>query len=235
MDCMLYLLKHFKYLMPLIFIFGTLSSQVVVKEWKADSSCSHMLADTNFPNMDLNNSYKKQILLALINYQKLRQTRIVFKVSKHASPLSARPTFLSIFRRPDKRSFIVFISNKTVERLEPILLQNLGFNAQIGVLSHELAHILEFRDKKFRYFVALALKHLSKRAMDEFEFNTDKSSIEHGYGYQLLSWSIEVRKKLNLSVWGGVNNEKPKRERYMNPLTIQGYISNLSIYKTNVK
>ena len=45
--------------------------------------------------------------------------------------------------------------------------------------------------------------------------------LEHGLGYQLLSWSKEVRLKLNLVQWKGIKQlNNTGRERYMNPESI---------------
>ena len=66
--------------------------------------------------------------------------------------------------------------------------------------------------------------------MDAFEYNTDKRSIQHGLGYQLLSWSEEVRSKLNLNQWGGANKPERKRERYMNPETIKKSMQAITEY-----
>ena len=49
-------------------------------------------------------------------------------------------------------------------------------------------------------------------------------------GYQLLSWSKEVRQKLDLKQWGGSNQPNGTRERYMNPETIKNHMKLLPIY-----
>ena len=78
--------------------------------------------------------------------------------------------------------------------------------------------------------MALIFKHLSKKKMDTFEFNTDKRCIDHGLGFQLLSWSKEVREKLKLTRWGGAKNPEGKNERYMNPETIINVMKTLEQY-----
>ncbi len=220
-------------LVMLLLICKSAFTQTIRRSYFPDSSYITLVNPSLLTNKTMDLGYEKQIALALLNYPELKNTTIIFKVQKHKSPLSARPTFASVFKKPNKRKYIVYISNQTVKKLEPILLKNLSFNAQIGVLSHELAHICEFKNKNTWYFINLALKHLSKSAIDTFEFNTDKRSIEHGYGYQLLSWSKEVREKLNIAVWGGAGNTHKIHERYMHPSTILNHINNLPIYSNN--
>lgn len=229
---MWYLPKHFRYLSLLLLIgarFG--HAQTIKPSWNKDS-CSAYL-DGNLKNKKvIPVVFDTQICLALLNYPELANEEIEFRVVSKHSPLSARPTFASVFKKRSKRKYLVFISNKTSNFLNPILLNNLSFNSQVGVLSHELSHVLEYKNKGFLFFVRLAFKNLFRpKAMDNFEFNTDGRSIEHGYGYQLLSWSREVRQKLLIKGWGGADNKKPKRERYMNPETILNYMNTLKIYK----
>jgi hypothetical protein len=75
----------------------------------------------------------------------------------------------------------------------------------------------------------------SKKAVDKFEFNTDLNSINHGLGYQLLDWSINVRENLKRVNWLGAVNLKvdEKSERYMNPSTITAILSKHPLYQEN--
>jgi hypothetical protein len=63
---------------------------------------------------------------------------------------------------------------------------------------------------------------LELKAVDELEFSTDLSSINHGLGYQLLEWSTNVRVNLKRINWlRAVNlSEDEKNERYINPSAI---------------
>ena len=65
-------------------------------------------------------------------------------------------------------------------------------------MGHELGHLYHYNFKRGVYFIELVLKHLNKKTMDKFEYNTDMICIKHGLGFQLLSWSKEVREKLDL-------------------------------------
>ena len=114
----------------------------------------------------------------------------------------------------------------------PILLKNLSFNSQIGVIGHELSHISDYNNRYGLYFIKLVFMHLSKKAMDKFENKTDRRCVEYGLGYQLLSWSKEVRLKLKVAKWKGINDLKDNnRERYMDPENIINLINQLKIYQ----
>ena len=77
------------------------------------------------------------------------------------------------------------------------------------------------------------LGHLSSKYVDRFEFNTDKMCIDHGLGYQLLSWSNNVRENLKTSSWRGADDLTPnnEKERYMNPSTIINIIAVHPLYQ----
>ncbi len=169
---------------------------------------------TVLENKKIPPEFKTQINGAMLYFPELKRVNIKFIVKKTKSPLAARPTFWSIFKKAENRTYLITISEETSERFSPILLKNLSFNAQIGVLGHELSHIAFYNQQKGIYFIGLIFKHLSVKAMDTFENDTDKSCIDHKLGYQLLAWSTEVRAKLNIRKWRGVDNHSTvKRER----------------------
>jgi hypothetical protein len=195
-----------------------------VKEFKPDFIDIY-IKDSVF-NKTIPPQFEQQIRVALAYYPTLKRTKIIFKVKKTRTPLAATPTFWSAFRKPSKRTYIITISSESNSFLNKIILDSLGFNAQIGVLGHEISHILEFNSKKGIFFVGLVLRNLSKKAIDTFENNTDRRCIEQGLGYQLLAWSTEVRRNLNIKEWRGADNlGDQKRERYMSPPTILGLIN----------
>ena len=183
-------------------------------------------SDSSFENKKIDTTFSTQIKTALLFYPELRASKITFKVTATRSPLAARPSIWAVFQRPKNRRYIVTISKKTLPFLEPILLKNLSFNAQVGVLGHEISHIADFNQRKGLYFVKLLFMQFSKKAMDIFENNTDRRTIEHGLGYQLLAWSTEVRENLKIKQWNGANTEGvQKSERYMSPQTIMGLMN----------
>jgi hypothetical protein len=226
---MWYLPKPFSFLFIALYFQGL--SQSVVTTFYADSANRYLHSTINFKNKTIPVEYGNAINIALSYYPELADVKIRIKVKRKLAPLAARPSILSTFLRAKKRNYVVTISNHTINKLNPILLKNLSFNAQIGVIGHELSHIAEYNSKNGFFFIALALKHVSKKSMDKFEYNTDRRCIEHYLGFQLLSWSKEVREKLDLSMWGGANKPNGKRERYMNPETILQTMTSLSIYK----
>lgn len=171
--------------------------------------------------------FENQTLIALSYFPELKDAKIKFRIKNKTTPLATRPSFTGMFRSAKKRTYIITISKKNISYLDTILLQNLNYNAQIGVLGHELCHVSDFINKGFGSMCQVAIGHFSKKHVDRFEFNTDRSCIYHGLGYQLLAWSINVRENLKSSSWLGAATLPPDstRERYMNPTTIERIIT----------
>lgn len=204
-----------------LFFFNTISAQITPqKVINADFINAHF-NDSLMDNKSMDSVFMRQIKGALMFYPELKNATIKFRIKKTQSPLAARPTFWAIFQKPKNRTYLITISHKTSDRFSPILLENLSFDAQVGVLGHELSHIAFYNQKKGAYFIRLVFMQLNTKAMDKFENETDKRCIEHGLGYQLLSWSTEVREKLGIKTWRGVDdNAVTEKERYMSPASI---------------
>jgi hypothetical protein len=208
----------------IVFIFllsNSLNAQITPQKIINAEFISAHFNDSLMVNKSMDSLFMPQIKGALLFYPELKNKKIKFRIKNVKSPLAARPTFWAIFQKPENRTYLITISKKTSERFSPILLKNLSFNAQVGVLGHELSHIAFYNKQKGGYFIRLVFMQLNTRAMDNFENDTDKRCIEHGLGYQLLAWSTEVREKLNIENWKGVDDKGVlERERYMSPNSI---------------
>jgi len=178
--------------------------------------------------------FRQQILIALSYFPELKNISIEFRIKHTRTPLQTIPNTISIFKKSHARKYIITISDSTMGMLTPILLKNLNFNAQVGVLGHELSHVSDFNNKHTLGLLTTGIKHISSKWIDRFEYRTDSICIAHGLGYQLLEWSMAVRKAMNSPDYDGADNvEKPMlRERYMNPSTIIKRIELNPIYKT---
>jgi len=180
--------------------------------------------------------FRRQILIALSYYPGLKNISVDFRTRHARTPLKTVPAVVSIFKKSQARKYIITISDSTMGMLTPILLKNLNFNAQVGVLGHELSHVADFDNKNTLGLLATGIKHLSSKWIDRFEYRTDSICIAHGLGYQLLDWSMSVRRAMKSANYDGADNvEKPMmRERYMNPATIMKKIALNPLYKQRV-
>ncbi len=215
-------MKNIKIIGLLVCLFSTkMTAQILAQKVITPTFIDIHANDSLFVNKKMDNTFIKQIQGALLFFPELKNTHITFRGKKTLVPLAARPRIWAVFQKPKNRKYLITISSKTIGQLEAILLKNLSFNAQIGVLGHEISHIADFNSRKGGYFIKLLFMQLSKKAMDIFENDTDKRTIKQGLGYQLLSWSTEVRQNLKIKDWGGAEkNGIQERERYMSPNAI---------------
>lgn len=178
-------------------------------------------------------NFALQALVALSYFPELKNVRIKFVVKPAYSLLQTRPDGRGIFNRKT-RQFTVIISDSTYWKLQAIRLgAAMNFNAQVGVLGHELSHVSDFIKRSFIDLAMSGVKHISSRYIDLFEYRTDSICIAHGLGYQLLAWSQFVRQTLHTNNYDGADNiNKPMmHERYMNPTTITTLMQNMKMYK----
>jgi len=176
--------------------------------------------------------FEKQILIALSFYPELKNTPIQFRTKHRHSTALTRSTWAGLFESRTRRHFVVTISDSTEAALTPVMFKNLPFNAQVGVIGHELAHAVDFSSMTTTEILWHGIRNVSRSYLDKFEYNTDAICIAHGLGFQLLEWSSFVRKTMNVVNWGGPDNvhRKNNRERYMNPSTIVARIKTDSLY-----
>jgi hypothetical protein len=177
--------------------------------------------------------FEKQILTALSFYPELKDHRIDFQLRKGYAPLSSRPTYGGLFRSAKKRKYKVFISTGSGKMWDSIILKYAPFDASVGVLGHELSHVLNFSHMSGLSLTWLGVSHVSKNYMNRFEYLTDSLCIEQGMGEYLLAMSIHARTTFGapdpeeLHVVGEKGNYK---ERYMSPSTIRLYMDDSKKY-----
>jgi hypothetical protein len=151
-----------------------------------------------------------QALKALSAYPDLAEASITFKFRKQKTAHSARPTLFSVFRKPNHRKYIVFVSTKVPDFFLPGQHFNLPYTAQVGVLGHELGHIQQYHRGKGLSLVGMGLKYaFSKKFVIEVEHKTDSTAIAQGLGCELWAWS-KIARPLLVQAGRGQNYLKPE-------------------------
>ncbi len=192
-----------------------------------------------YPLVKFPAGYGQQAKIALSYYPELKGLKIRFKTKKGGAPFVSRPTVgSSFFKKPKNRTYLIIIRTGEDKRFGPILMKNMPLNAQIGVLGHELAHTADFAQRGFWKMMRVIWGNLSKKYMDQFEYNTDRSAIEHGLGFQILAWSRHATKTLRFNEPENPEVNKKiagifQRERYMLPPTIIKTMRELPLYKSH--
>ncbi len=148
-------------------------------------------------------------------YPELIAVPIDVSFGKGASPFTTRPLFGT------ENHFRIVVSRTVKSEFVEIQFDRLSKSAQIGVLCHELAHVVQFL--KFNRFdwSRYIIQQLLPRKIDLQENTIDRIAISHGAGGFLYQWSKEVRFKLGYQHWNGTRlKNSAKHERYLDPLSI---------------
>jgi hypothetical protein len=168
--------------------------------------------------------FELPILLALSHFPELKDMHIKFRVKHAYTPLTTRPDMASMFLPRGLRTYVITISDRTIDTLSHLLYAHLDLEEQIGIMGHELSHVTDFSSKTFLESVLSLAGHLSAANVDKMEYHTDMICIQHGLGKYLEAYSMHVRKVMHVHNWRGVDyvlNNDQLHERYMNPGTIE--------------
>ena len=170
-------------------------------------------------------SIELQALRALAHYPELLKVNIEFVFTDMKIAHQSRPVPLSLTWIVHERKYRVYISTQLKKELAPTLFTNLNYNAQIGVLCHELAHTSEYIRTSLWSFMWMGLKYVLptfESYKHRFENLTDMRAIQHGAGYQLLEWSKAVH---------DVHVKDGRGDNYLSPSMIRKILSEHLLYR----
>jgi hypothetical protein len=178
-------------LFSLLFSAFALNAQTPKKEFHLiKDDCLGMydnLKSSYGENLNCPEDYELSALIALSAYPELWDKNIEFVYSKGAYTMAARPAPLSLFKSRKNRVYRVFIN--TESRNKGLLLHQVPFNAQVGIIVHELAHILYYTKRSSLGIIWDGISYSSKKFREKFEKDTDKEAIQRGYGWQVHNFS----------------------------------------------
>ncbi|MDR1717009.1 MAG: hypothetical protein LBS20_14330 [Prevotella sp.] len=129
--------------------------------------------------------FRLQSLIALSFYPELKDVEIHFKYSNEATTMACRPNFSSLL--VGKRVYTIFINNN--HNFDGILLADVPFNAQIGVIGHEIAHIIDYEERNTLGIIQIGLNYLNNEDKRDYESSVDRITIQRGLGWQLYDWA----------------------------------------------
>lgn len=137
-------------------------------------------------------AYELATLVALSHYPELKNARIRFREKKAKLPYASRPTLGSLLWPFGPKRYRVTISTRSTPLREPTLMRHLGFNAQIGALGHELAHIAHYEGTGRWGILGEGVRYHNLRFRERYEKQTDRIAIAHCLGLPLYEWNAFV-------------------------------------------
>lgn len=139
-------------------------------------------------NKNIPQKYKLAILIALSYYPELIETPIDFKECAIKTTLNARPTMSSLcLKNKSKRSYVVRINNSQKEGM--ITIDEVPFNASIGIFAHEFSHFIDYQNRTFRGVLQRLWSYTSKKKKAIYEKEIDSMTVARGLKWQMYDWS----------------------------------------------
>ena len=196
-----------------------------VKVFVRDSLDLRLLESFERNGQELINSYRIQTLVALSYYPELSDVTIHFRQKNLRTTMASIPRWTFIFRKKKNRTYHIYIDTM-VKGEKGLLLKDVPFNAQIGVIGHELAHVADYEDRTTVGLVLLGMGYLFPPFHKKLERKVDQIAIAHGLGYQVRDFSDFVFHQAQISG----KYQKFKYKYYFDPEQLKELMSGYSIY-----
>jgi len=202
--------------------------RVAVSEF-SDSARRVMLV-----GIDSNDILRKQFEYILKFYPTLRVKKIYVYYNTSEKIVKTKPKFSSVFKAPIEQEYKVYFSKKTNSTLDSVILQNLSFNAQLGLIANQISQIEDLTTGGFFDFVAWNFRKLYRKGRNKTYLINEEKTLEVGLGYQLLSLNRELEENLKIERWLNTNGythyAKQMRNQAMKPEMIMNFINDLPVY-----
>lgn len=180
---------------------------------------------------------KQQIAYTLSFFPELncKAVQVDYQFSKFT--VKCKPFAGAIFRMPSARRYKLTFSKSTFSIMDSVLLQNLSFDSQIGLLATQLSMIEDLSTGGLFNLIGFYFKSLSPNGRNRLYRDAEIRCLEAGLGYQLLSYNTEFADKLKIENWQSVigydNYIRYYRNRSMKPELVRTFLNDLPVYIQN--
>ncbi len=134
--------------------------------------------------------------IAYSAYPELRDVKIDMILTEKGAPMESNFNLWTMFL-PGKgnRMYEIFLNNAENTYFDPILLRALPFDAQVGILAHELGHVVYYHRLNLLQIGKWGLKYIQDREFRAIhERTTDMMPVYHGLGSQIYQYAYFVRR-----------------------------------------
>jgi len=145
-------------------------------------------------NKGLPRGFETAAAIAYSAFPELKETSIDMILTKDGAPMESTPSIWSLFGPGRGRKYQVLLNNSQNSYFDPILLRSLPFDAQVGILAHELGHVVYYENLNILQFAKWGLKYLQdNKFRADHERSTDMMPVYHGLGSQIYQYAYFVR------------------------------------------
>jgi hypothetical protein len=160
------------------------------------------------PNKGLPEGYEEAALLALSAYPELRTVKVNMVLTQSGAPMESNFRFWSLFGSRAERIYEIRLNDADHSIFDGILLRDLPFDAQVGILAHELGHVVYYHQLSTLQIAKWGLMYLTSLGFRAtHEKSTDLMPVYHGLGSQIYQYAWFVRhadvNREMYQKWGG--------------------------------
>lgn len=138
--------------------------------------------------------FEKAALVAYSVYPELKNQTIEMVLRNTGAPMESNFDILSLFEKRENRLYQILLNDAENTGYDPILLRNLPFDAQVGILAHELGHTVYYTNLSTLELAKFGLMYLvSSDFRASHERSTDMMPVYHGLGHQIHHYAWFVR------------------------------------------
>ena len=138
--------------------------------------------------------FEKAALLAYSAYPQLKDVNIEMVLTDSGAPMESNFDLKTLFGKGENRVYRVLLNDAENTSFDPILLKNLPFDAQVGILAHELGHVAYYHQLSSLQIAKWGVMYLiDSDFRATHERSTDMMVVFHGLGNQLYSYAWYVR------------------------------------------
>lgn len=135
--------------------------------------------------------FREQAYIALSYYPELKGKKIKFKYKNQKTTMACMPRLDFLFRKRENRTYVISIDKK-LKNNEGILLGDVPFDAQVGVIGHEIGHVVDYEGKSILGIISTGFRYLFSSYRRKLENHIDEITIGRGLGNQLAEYADYV-------------------------------------------
>lgn len=145
-------------------------------------------------NKGLPKGFEIAAAIAYSAYPELKDVNIDMILTQHGAPMESTVEIGSLWGARKNRRYLVLLNDAPTSYFDPILLRALPFDAQVGILAHELGHVAYYHQLNIFAFGKWGLQYLwNDNFRAAHERTTDLMPVYHGLGSQIYQYAYFVR------------------------------------------
>lgn len=138
--------------------------------------------------------YELQALLALSAYPELKDVAVEMALVQKGAPMESNFKITTLFGSKANRNYRILLNDAPETPYNEILLRSLPFDAQVGIIAHELGHVAYYHLHSTLQIGKWGIMYLiNSDFRADHEKSTDRTVIHHGMGNQIYTYAYYVR------------------------------------------